>query len=63
LGTWAIVLAFIFGLVVPMLANILPTQAALGKNLRNSLDLNHRAQDGVSVKQQRLDDMVGLSVT
>ena len=43
LGTWAVILAFVFGLVVPLIANILPTKAALGKNLRNSLDLNHRA--------------------
>lgn len=51
LTTGALILAFIFGLVVPLMANILPTQSALGKNLRTSLDLNHRAQDGLSVKQ------------
>ena len=50
LGTWAILLALLFGLVVPLIANILPTKSALGKNLRNSLDLNHRAQEGLSVK-------------
>jgi ABC-type antimicrobial peptide transport system permease subunit len=50
LGTAAIILALFFGIIVPLLANILPTYKALGKNLRNSLDMNHRAQDGVSVK-------------
>jgi hypothetical protein len=63
LGTAAIILALFFGIIVPLLANILPTYSALGKNLRNSLDMNHRAQDGVSVKQQRLDEMIGLSPT
>lgn len=43
LSTNALILAVFFGLIVPLMANILPTQSALGKNLRTSLDLNHRA--------------------
>jgi len=63
LDGWCWLLAVIFGLFVPMLANILPTKSALGKNLRTSLDLNHRSEEGIQVKQQRLSDMVGLSMT
>ena len=50
LSTACFVLAILFGVIIPMLSNIIPTKKALGKNLRNSLDLNHRAQDGISVK-------------
>jgi len=63
LDGWCWLLAVIFGLFVPMLANVLPTKSALGKNLRSSLDLNHRSEEGIQVKQQRLSDMVGLSLT
>ena len=31
-----------FGLLMPLLAIYYPVKSALGKNLRNSLDLNHR---------------------
>jgi len=59
----SIVLALGFGILVPFLANIMPTLTALNKELRSSLDLNHRSQNGLSVTSQRLDDMVGLSTT
>jgi len=40
---------------------LLPIQQALGKNLRTSLDLNHRANNETSVTVQRLEDL-GLSL-
>lgn len=30
------------GIILPLVSNILPIQRALGKNLRTSLDINHR---------------------
>lgn len=38
-----------FGFVMPLLSILLPIQQALGKNLRTSLDLNHRANNETSV--------------
>lgn len=32
----------VIGIFIPVLANIIPIQQALGKNLRNSLDVSHR---------------------
>lgn len=37
----AIILGVTIGIVLPFISNILPIQSALGKNLRNSLDLYH----------------------
>lgn len=45
---------------MPLLAILLPIQQALGKNLRTSLDLNHRANNEKSVSVQRLEEL-GLS--
>ena len=45
----AIVIGVTYGLVMPLVAIILPIQQALGKNLRNSLDLNHRVSSEKSV--------------
>ena len=42
---WSIVLGVLFGLLMPQLANFLPIKAALGKNLRSSLDLNRRSKE------------------
>ena len=42
---WSIVLGVLFGLFMPQLANYLPIKAALGKNLRSSLDLNRRSKE------------------
>ena len=49
-----------FGIIMPLLAILLPIQQALGKNLRTSLDLNHRANNEKSVSVQKLEDL-GLS--
>jgi ABC-type antimicrobial peptide transport system permease subunit len=43
LTTASVIIGITYGLFMPLLAIILPIQQALGKNLRNSLDLNHRA--------------------
>ena len=45
----SIVIGITYGLVMPLVAIILPIQQALGKNLRNSLDLNHRVISEKSV--------------
>ena len=45
----AVIFGVIFGLIMPLLAIILPVKEALGKNLRNSLDLNHRQNNEKSV--------------
>lgn len=45
----AVIVGVIFGLVMPLIAIILPVKQALGKNLRNSLDLNHRQNNEKSV--------------
>ena len=47
---WSIVLGVLFGLLMPQLANYLPIKAALGKNLRSSLDLNRRSKEQMGVK-------------
>jgi hypothetical protein len=49
------------GLFLPLLANILPIQKALSKNLRSSLDLYHRAANELTVSMKRLENM-GMSV-
>jgi len=54
LGTGPLVLGTLFGIFMPFLAAILPIRSALGKNLRNSLDLNSRSQGQYSVSVQRI---------
>jgi len=49
LTSLAVIVGVIFGLVMPLIAIILPVKQALGKNLRNSLDLNHRQNNEKSV--------------
>ena len=56
----ALILGVAFGLLMPFLANYLPIKAALGQNLRNSLDLNRRSEDQFGVKVQKLVD-IGMS--
>jgi len=50
LTTVAIVIGVLFGLIMPLISNYFPIQAALGQNLRSSLDLNRRTKDEVGVK-------------
>lgn len=51
LTTGAIVLALFFGIFMPLISNILPIYEAISKNLRTSLDLNHRQTEGLTVHQ------------
>ena len=60
LTTTSIVLGVSFGFLVPLLANYLPIDAAMGKTLRNSLDLNKRKEDKIGFKVQKLEDL-GMS--
>ena len=46
----AIVLGVSFGLIMPVIANYLPIRAAMGKTLRNSLDLSKRTDGEIGVK-------------
>jgi hypothetical protein len=39
-----------FGVVMPMISILLPIKSALSKNLRSSLDLNHRSNNEKSVE-------------
>ena len=49
------------GIVLPFIANIIPIQNALSKNLRSSLDLYHRTASEITVQMKRLENM-GMSV-
>ena len=49
------------GTLIPLFANIYPIKTALGKNLRESLDLNKRPTNSIGVKVQKLED-VGMSL-
>ena len=58
----AVVIGLLTGTLIPIGANILPIRHALGKNLRSSLDLNHRANNEFSVQVTRLTD-VGIDAS
>jgi hypothetical protein len=60
LTTVSIIIGVTFGIVMPLISNYFPIQAALGKNLRNSLDLSRRTTDEIGIKVQRLED-IGMS--
>ena len=51
----------IIGVIIPLFSNVLPIQSALGKNLRESLDLYHRAASALTIKMQSLKSY-GLSL-
>jgi predicted membrane-bound spermidine synthase len=57
----SVVLGVLIGILLPSFSNIIPIERALSKNLRNSLDLYHRAINEVTVSIKRIEDM-GLSV-
>jgi len=48
------------GTVLPLVSNIIPIKKALGKNLRNSLDMNHRASSEMIISVKNMSEM-GLS--
>jgi ABC-type Fe3+ transport system permease subunit len=39
----AYTMGIFIGIIMPVVSNILPIQRAIGKNLRSSLDMNHRS--------------------
>jgi len=43
MSTGSLILGSVLGLFLPLIANILPIKRALGKNLRESLDMYHRS--------------------
>ena len=49
LTTLAVCLGILFGTLAPLISNVLPIQAALGKNLRVSLDPNSRSNPVMNV--------------
>ena len=57
----AIMVGVSIGVCIPMLSNIIPIQAALGKNLRASLDLYHRQSSELTVSVKKLANY-GLSI-
>mmetsp|Transcript_22269 Transcript_22269/g.34447 ORF Transcript_22269/g.34447 Transcript_22269/m.34447 type:complete len:800 (-) Transcript_22269:1038-3437(-) len=61
LSTGSIYLSVAIGILMPLFSNILPIQKALGKNLRQSLDIYHRSAGELSVSVKKLQD-IGLSV-
>lgn len=40
----------VIGIIIPLFSNVLPIQSALGKNLRESLDLYHRSANSLTVQ-------------
>ena len=57
LSVGALILGSVLGLVLPLIANIFPIKQALGKNLRESLDLYHRSVNELQVSIKRLEEM------
>ena len=50
LTAMALAMGISFGFLMPFLANYLPIKSAMGKTLRNSLDLSKRSDDKFGVK-------------
>jgi hypothetical protein len=61
LSTPSVWIGFSIGFFLPMISNIVPIQKALGKNLRASLDPNHRSIGEISVSIKSLES-IGLSL-
>ena len=61
LTKWSLILGISFGIIMPQVSNYFPIKAAMGKNLRSSLDLNRRQKDEVGVVATKLED-VGMDV-
>jgi NADH:ubiquinone oxidoreductase subunit 3 (subunit A) len=57
MSTGALILGIVLGLVLPLIANILPIKRALSKNLRESLDMYHRSVNELQVSIKRLEEM------
>lgn len=61
LSTSSIILGCVLGIAMPAITNVIPIQRAMGKNLRSSLDLNHRSINELVVVFKRLSD-IGISM-
>ena len=57
----SIVIGVAFGFTMPLISNYFPIKQAMGKNLRQSLDLNRRSKDELGIRVEKLED-VGISV-
>ena len=57
----AIYIGVSFGFLMPLVANYFPVKLAMGKNLRDSLDLSKRTKDQFGIKIQKLED-IGMSL-
>ena len=53
----SIVIGVTFGLLMPVIGNYLPIRTAMGKTLRNSLDLSKRTDGEIGVKVQKLEQI------
>ncbi|KAI9104652.1 FtsX-like permease family-domain-containing protein [Phlyctochytrium arcticum] len=59
-STASLILGICAGIILPILGMILPTQRALGRSLRDALDVFHSTINEVSVRVEKLEKM-GLS--
>lgn len=50
LSATSLYIGITFGIIMPMISILLPIKSALSKNLRSSLDLNHRSNGEKSVE-------------
>ncbi|KRX08929.1 hypothetical protein PPERSA_09033 [Pseudocohnilembus persalinus] len=57
----AIIMALLLGFFIPIISNYFPIKRALGKTLRNSLDLYHRSINEMTVHVIKLEKM-GISL-
>jgi len=56
LSQTSILLGCLLGILMPAVTNVIPIQKAMGKNLRTSLDLNHRSVNELVVVFKRMSD-------
>lgn len=59
----AILLALTLGLVMPIIANIVPISRALSRTLRDSLDVYHQTVSDVTIKVMRVRQLVLIRVS
>lgn len=57
----AVVIGLCLGIIIPLISNLFPIRRSLGKNLRNSLDLNHRKVGELTIRFTNLGES-GLDV-
>jgi hypothetical protein len=53
----AIVYPILLGILIPLIANIVPIRRALGKTLRDSLDITHQASNETHVRMIKLAEL------